>query len=223
MTNSLVERLRTRTVRDPGAARRQRPPCAHRRGTCRSSDGPRLGRQLHSPTAGRRAPSPRTGSCASSASPRTPGRCPSQRAVDPLRTSIAAGDHEFWQCDIAVTDPSVVESDAPHRPPPDHRRPSLALAPVHHGGQFVTWTGRSPCACSAGRDVRTPRGHRGRSIDPARKARGSHKSAAPTGGAVRMWPRRRMRDCMEDTDVGLQGAAQRRLLHRASPSRRMNT
>ncbi len=69
--------------------------------------------------------------------PAYPGSVSVATAVDLLRTSIAAGDHEFWPCDMVMTDPSVVESDAliGHRQITDAYL--LALA-VHHGGQFVT-------------------------------------------------------------------------------------
>ena len=69
--------------------------------------------------------------------PAYPGSVSVATAVDLLRTSIKAGDHEFWPCDIVMTDPSVVESDAliGHRQITDAYL--LALA-VHHGGQFVT-------------------------------------------------------------------------------------
>ncbi len=58
-------------------------------------------------------------------------------AANLLRTSIAGADHEFWPCDIAMTDPSAVESTAllGHRQITD----AYLLAPtVHRGGQFVT-------------------------------------------------------------------------------------
>lgn len=69
--------------------------------------------------------------------PAYPGSVSVAAAVDLLRTSIEASDHEFWSCDIAMTDPSAVESAAllGHRQVTDAYL--LALA-VHHGGQFVT-------------------------------------------------------------------------------------
>lgn len=69
--------------------------------------------------------------------PAYPGSVTVAAAVDLLRMSIDAGDHEFWPCDIALTDTSVVESAAllGHRQVTDAYL--LALA-VHHRGRFVT-------------------------------------------------------------------------------------
>lgn len=69
--------------------------------------------------------------------PAYPGSVTVAAAADLLRTSIDAGDHEFWPCDIALTDLRVVESAVllGHRQITDAYL--LALA-VHHRGRLVT-------------------------------------------------------------------------------------
>lgn len=69
--------------------------------------------------------------------PAYPGSVTVAAAVDTLRASMEGGDHEFWPCDIALTDAAVVEPAVllGHRQVTDVYL--LALA-VRHRGQFVT-------------------------------------------------------------------------------------
>ncbi|MCI1261843.1 MAG: PIN domain-containing protein [Tetrasphaera jenkinsii] len=69
--------------------------------------------------------------------PAYPGTVSVAEAIDLLRSSIESSHHEFWSCDIGLTETSAVDSTAVlgHRQITDAYL--LALA-VHHGGKLVT-------------------------------------------------------------------------------------
>ncbi|MDR1187639.1 MAG: PIN domain-containing protein [Bifidobacteriaceae bacterium] len=74
---------------------------------------------------------------------------PVSAAVALLQAATADTDHEFWPCDIAITDPSRIDPNRILRPAQLTDAYLLALA-VSRGGRFVTLDRRITTAAAPG-------------------------------------------------------------------------
>lgn len=60
------------------------------------------------------------------------------RAIERLRAARTVSDHEFWNCDVSLLDPTAIDHTRLHGPKQITDAYLLALA-VAHGGRFVTF------------------------------------------------------------------------------------
>jgi len=80
--------------------------------------------------------------------PRYPHPVPPGRAVQLLERARAS-DHEFWDCELSLTDPAAVDRDRLHGPQQVTDVYLLALA-VRHGGRLVTFDRTVPLSAAPG-------------------------------------------------------------------------
>jgi toxin-antitoxin system PIN domain toxin len=81
--------------------------------------------------------------------PRYPSPIPVTQAIRRLAGATQSDRHEFWNCDLSLIDPRIIDSTRVHGPRQVTDVYLLALA-IAHGGRFVTFDRAIPLEAVTG-------------------------------------------------------------------------
>ncbi|MDN5858687.1 MAG: hypothetical protein L0H84_08685, partial [Pseudonocardia sp.] len=84
---------------------------------------------------------------------RYPSPVPASQAIGLLRRACDTEHHDFWDCDLSITDSDVVHPDRVHGPKQVTDVYLLAMA-VARKGRFVTFDGSIPLSAVPGAEPR---------------------------------------------------------------------